>query len=263
MNVQASGLRLQAPGASRRIRCFARSPLAWVGVLLPSRRVSLDDDDARERLAGLGEIAAEIAHELRNVLQVISASAYLAREETTKGRASAAVPHVAAIERSAHIAHGIVDDLMGLARGDALHTEPWPLAELALQARGDFAPRAAEWNDVIEPHDLRVRGHRRLLVRLLQVLYDNSVQAGAPRAPRIVTRAFAARSRVVIDVADDGPGVPEHLAAQVFQPLVSARPGGTGLGLALARRIAAAHGGALALVPGGSGATFRLELPVG
>jgi signal transduction histidine kinase len=224
--------------------------------------VSLDDD-ARERLAGLGEIAAEIAHELRNLLQVISASAYVARQETTKGHTSAALPHVATIERSARIAHGIVDDLMDLARGEALHAETWLLAELVLDAREDFAPGAAEWNDAVEPQSLRVRGHRRLLVRLLHVLYDNSIQASVPRAPRVATRAFAAPSRVVIDVGDDGPGVPEHLAARVFEPLVSARPGGTGLGLALARRIAAAHGGALTLVPGGPGATFRLELPVG
>jgi signal transduction histidine kinase len=219
-------------------------------------------DDARERLAVLGEIAAEIAHELRNVLQVISSRAYLARLEATKGDVSAALPHIAAVERGATIAHGIVDDLMGLARGEALHAEPLLVAELVLAARDDFAPEAAGWSQVVVPHDLGVRGHRRLLVRLLQGLCDNSIRATAPRSPHIAIRASAAQGRVVIEVSDDGPGVPEFLAARVFEPLVSARPGGTGLGLALARRIAAAHGGSLALVPGGPGATFRLELPL-
>jgi signal transduction histidine kinase len=66
----------------------------------------------------------------------------------------------------------------------------------------------------------------------------------------------------VIEVTDDGPGVPNDIAARVFDPLVTARPGGTGLGLPLARRIAAAHGGSIALVDRtGEGATFRLELP--
>jgi signal transduction histidine kinase len=92
------------------------------------------------------------------------------------------------------------------------------------------------------------------------VLYDNAVQASAPRTPRITTRARADSGRVVIEVSDDGPGVPPEIADRVFEPLVTARPGGTGLGLALARRIATAHGGTIELVQG-PGACFRIELP--
>ncbi|MGD0524729.1 MAG: HAMP domain-containing sensor histidine kinase [Polyangiaceae bacterium] len=219
------------------------------------------DDDARERLAVVGEIAAEVAHELRNVLQVISASAYVARQEATKGDAPATLPHVAKIEKNARIAHGIVDDLMALARGEMLHSEPVLLAEIVVASRDDLTPDSAQWEDALKPHDLRVRAHPGLLVRLLHALYDNAIKASAPRAPRIATRARCSDGRVVIDVADDGPGVPAAIAARVFEPLVTARPGGTGLGLALARRIAAAHGGSIELLPGSGGATFRLDLP--
>jgi signal transduction histidine kinase len=67
---------------------------------------------------------------------------------------------------------------------------------------------------------------------------------------------------VIIDVHDDGPGVPPDIAKRIFEALVTGRTGGTGLGLALARRIAAAHGGSIALVqPEEPGATFRIELP--
>jgi signal transduction histidine kinase len=220
-----------------------------------------EDDDARERLAVVGEIAAEVAHELRNVLQVISASAYVARHEATRGEAAAALPHVVKIEKNARIAHGIVDDLMALARGETLHSEPVLLAEVLVAARAELAPDAAQWEDQLQPRDLRVRAHAGLVVRLLHVLYDNAIQATAPRAPRIATRAHGAAGRVVLDVADDGPGVPAHIATRVFEPLVTARPGGTGLGLALARRIATAHGGTIQLVETAAGATFRVELP--
>ncbi|HEY8041004.1 MAG TPA: HAMP domain-containing sensor histidine kinase [Polyangiaceae bacterium] len=222
----------------------------------------IDDDETRERLAVVGEIAAEVAHELRNVLQVISASAYVARQEVSKGDAQAALPHVAKIEKNARIAHGIVDDLMALARGETLHSEPVLLAEVMVASRAELTAGTADWEDELEPRDLRVRAHPGLLVRLLHVLYDNSIQASAPRAPHITTRGHADGGRVFVEVADDGPGVPSQIAARVFEPMVTARAGGTGLGLALARRIAAAHGGSIALVDGtGSGATFRLELP--
>jgi signal transduction histidine kinase len=225
--------------------------------------VGSTDQEARERLAVVGEIAAEVAHELRNVLQVISASAYVARQEATRGDAPATLPHVAKIEKNARIAHAIVDDLMALARGEPLHSEPVLLAEVVVASRAELADGAAQWDDELQPPDLRVRAHPGLLVRLLHVLYDNAIQASAPRTPRIATRARPDGARVVIDVSDDGPGVPAHIAARVFEPLVTARPGGTGLGLALARRIAEAHGGTIVLAEpqGAVGASFRLVLP--
>jgi signal transduction histidine kinase len=203
-----------------------------------------DVDEARERLVVVGEIAAEVAHELRNVLQIISGMAYVARQEVDRGDAAAARPHVEKIEKHARLAHAIVDDLMALARGE------------------DLAAGNASWQDAIEPHDVRVRAHPGLLGRLLHVLYENAIHACAPRGPTIVTRARTEGGLVVIEVADDGPGVPEAIATRVFEPLVTARPGGTGLGLALARRIARAHGGSIELLRGGTaGATFRIELP--
>jgi signal transduction histidine kinase len=219
------------------------------------------DGDSRERLAALGEIAAEIAHELGNVLQVISGTAYVVRQEVLKGDAAACLPHVDKIVRNARAAHAVVDDLMALARGDALHAERVPVSELAAMAREGLVAGAAQWDDGALPADLRIRAHSTLFVRLLHALYDNAIRASAPRVPTITTRAYAEEAGVVVEVADDGPGVPAHIAARVFEPLVSGRTGGSGLGLALAKRIAAAHGGRITLVEDGSGTLFRVEVP--
>lgn len=215
-----------------------------------------DPAEARERLAAIGEIAAEVAHELRNSLQIISANVYLAKQDLAKSE-----PFLTKIEKNARLAHAIVDDLMALARGEPAHAEPVFLAEVLVAAREALPEPGATFDDQIEPTDLRVRAHAGLLARLFHVLYENAIGATLPRRPVVRTIAKQDGARVVIEVADDGPGVPEDIAETMFEPLVSAREGGTGLGLALARRVAAAHGGSIVLVPTASGATFRVDLP--
>jgi signal transduction histidine kinase len=217
--------------------------------------------ESREGLELAGEIAAEVAHELRNVLQVIASSAFVARQELGKGDGPAALPHVAKIERSARLGHAIVDDLLALARGETLRREPTALSEILEAARADLAT-AARFADTIEPEDLRVSVHPILFARLLHALYENAVQASAPRAPRIATRARSEAGQILVEVTDDGPGVAAEIAPRVFEPLASLRPQGTGLGLALARRVAEAHGGSIELAGRVGGASFRVRLPI-
>ena len=217
----------------------------------------MEKGDARERLLAIGEIAAEVAHELRNALQLISANVYLAKQDLAN-----CAPRLATIERNARLAHSIVDDLMALARDEPAHADPVLLVDVLAAAREALPEPGAVFEDAIAPSDLRVRAHHGLLTRLFHVLYENAVGVSLPRRPTIATRGWSEADRVIIDVSDDGPGVPEAIASTLFEPLVTARAGGTGLGLALARRVAAAHSGNISLVPGnGSGATFRVELP--
>jgi signal transduction histidine kinase len=216
---------------------------------------------SREGLALLGEIAAEAAHELRNLLQVIGSSAFVARQEIDKANGLGAVAHVAKIERSVRLGHAIVDDLMSLARGGTLHREPALLTEMLDAARADLGD-GARFIDSIDPANLTLNVNSTLFARLLHALYENAVQASAPRVPSIMTSARAETGRIVVEVTDDGPGIPAEMVSRVFEPLASVRPGGTGLGLSLARRIAQTHGGSIAVVESSGGASFRVELAV-
>lgn len=196
----------------------------------------------------LGELAAEAAHELRNALAVIAASASLIR-------APEEARHVAKIERSARIAQGVVDGLLALARGELLHEGKVALADVLVEARKDVSG-APRYVDEL-PEALAVRGNAVLLSRMLRVVYENAVYAGAKT---IHTRVSREPEALVLDVTDDGPGVAEAVRATLFEPLVTTKKEGTGLGLALARRVARAHGGDAVLVPSEAGAHFRILL---
>jgi signal transduction histidine kinase len=219
-------------------------------------------EDERERLAVIGEMAAEMAHELRNVLLTISSSAHVGRLAAARGDAPGAEPHLVKIEKNASVAHNIVDDVMGLARGEPIDKQPAPLLEIVAAARAEVGVGAARWDDGAIPIGMLVHAHPRLFARLLHVIYDNAIRASAPRMPTVSTRAWTAAGRVVVEIADDGPGVPEAIAVRIFDPLVTGREGGNGLGLALARRIAVAHGGSVVLGESqNGGAAFLVELP--
>jgi signal transduction histidine kinase len=205
----------------------------------------------REELWVLGEIAGEAAHELRNALAVIAASASLIRG----AEAGAVDTHVAKIERSTRIAQGVVDGLMALARGETIRGAPVVLAHAIAEARTDV-PKGATWEDAVPP-EAAVRGNEILLSRMFRVLYENALQAGASKIVTTVTRGAEA---ITVDVTDDGRGVPEDVQATLFDALVTTKAQGTGLGLALAKRVARAHGGDAILVPSAKGAHFRITL---
>jgi signal transduction histidine kinase len=105
-----------------------------------------------------------------------------------------------------------------------------------------------------------IEADREQLHRVLSNLGQNAIQAGATR---VEVNARRDGDHVVIDVADNGPGLPPRAREQLFQPFTgSSKPGGTGLGLAIARELMRAHGGDIRLERStGEGTCFRLTLP--
>jgi signal transduction histidine kinase len=111
------------------------------------------------------------------------------------------------------------------------------------------------------PADLAVEADREQLFRVVSNLVRNAREAGA-REVRVA--AACNGDSIYLEIADDGPGLPEKARQRLFQPFAgSARKGGTGLGLVIARDIMKAHGGDLMLADTGDGGTvFRVSLPV-
>lgn len=236
-----------------------------------SRAVGRD----RRRLASLANLAAwqeasrRHAHELRTPLTA-------ARLELDRLRARAVggapAPEVEAaadalsaeLDRLARFAHRFVS----FARLPAPRPRRDDLAAFAAETVEAFRASwpAAEVRLARPPGEVDADFDRELLRQVLVNLVDNAAQALGEGGGRVtVTVARAADGRPILEVADDGPGVPEALRERLFEPYVTGRPGagGSGLGLAIARKIALDHGGDLELAAGEPpGAFFRLTLPV-
>jgi signal transduction histidine kinase len=217
-----------------------------------------------ERLAGVGQMAAMVAHEVRNPLGVLRGQVELARErlpETTPPRERERFAEMLAeIDRL----NRLTEEFLGLARDLPLDLEPVDLGALASAIADEVRIAAPSARIAVSVADAPGDVHADP-ARLRQALFNlvlNAVQVGGDGV-EVAIEVGVAGERARIGVVDDGPGVPAALAPTLFEPFVGSRAGGSGLGLAVARRVAERHGGALVLEspPGARGARFALYLP--
>ncbi|HEV8680338.1 MAG TPA: HAMP domain-containing sensor histidine kinase [Stellaceae bacterium] len=213
----------------------------------------------RARLAALGTAITKVNHDLRAIL----ATARLVSD----GLADSAAPEVRrvaprlfeAIDRAVALCTRTLD----FSREGAPPFTPTRFPLLPLIA--EIEPGLATGSDPVAieravPSALTVRADRDQLYRVLLNLAQNAVEAGAQH---LRFTAAAVDGAIAIDVADDGHGLPPRARENLFRPFFgSARPGGNGLGLAIARELMRAQGGDIALVEStGNGTVFRLTLP--
>ena len=219
----------------------------------------------RARLAALGTAVAKIQHDLRNIL----ASAQLASDRLSS--VSDPVVQRLAPRLVASIDHAVALATNTLRYGRAEETPPErrrfllrPLIDEAAQAVLADASAPVTLVNEVDPL-LEIDADSEQLFRIVLNLLRNAAQAleKETRAPEIVVSAKRETRHVLIDIADNGPGVPPALRERLFQAFVaSTRPGGSGLGLAISRDLARAHGGDITLVSTSEkGSRFRIDIP--
>lgn len=219
-----------------------------------------------ESLEHLGELAAGVAHELRNGLATLTG--YLTLLERNPGDESVG-DYLNEMRRETRQLERVLGDFLTFARPGTSRLEAVPLAGLLHRVAADPALPGERLE--IDDHaalDARVQGDPRLLEQAVKNLVLNAVQAD-PEGPVTLSLVRAEGGGgedvgevVEIRVEDSGPGIPPDLRDKIFQPFVSGRPDGVGLGLALAHRIVHLHGGALRLddrPDGGTRATIRFS----
>lgn len=219
-----------------------------------------------DRMAAVGELAASIAHEIRNPLGSIRGSAELLAADLELAGSERRLLDL--ILRESERVNRLISDFLVFARQreshpTLVHLEP-VLQDVAHQVavhRGDAAGPPVKVS--CDPEDLILNADQEHLRQVLLNLGLNALQIGGPGVAIELAAVLNEDETCSITVRDDGPGIAPEVRDSLFQPFVTSRPGGTGLGLATARRIALAHGGTLGGGdrPGG-GAEFELRLPL-
>jgi len=218
--------------------------------------------ERHRRLASMGEMAAALAHQVRTPLS----SALLYASNATRADLTDAY-RMGLLDKSVSCMRDmeqLVSDMLSFARGDQYIDAAFQLDDLLAALGTSVAPVLGDQQSLTiasAAHALTLNGNREALVGALINLVRNGLQAAGDKA-RVVVSTDISREDVRISVSDNGPGVASKQVQKIFEPFVSLRSDGTGLGLAVVRSVAKAHGGDISLTDNSrKGATFTLVLP--
>jgi signal transduction histidine kinase len=220
----------------------------------------------KSRLAEVGAATNKINHDLRNMLSTARLlSDRLARSDDERTRALA--PTILnTIDRAARLASDAIEYVRDRPTPRIADLDLADLVDevgVALQEQAeDSTPNVVRhWVNAVAA-DQRVPADRDLLYRVFVNLGRNAFEAGAST---VTIRSRTAGNMLMVEVADDGSGVPQEIANQIFRPFATGgRAGGAGLGLAIARDLVCVHGGEIALIEtSANGSTFQFTLPLG
>jgi two-component system sensor histidine kinase HydH len=258
--VQANELRGNAT-ITLGIGALAAASLLGVAIVLVRREARRNADErARERerrLAHLGEMSAVLAHEIKNPLASLKGNAQLLSQMLAKALPEGDKPRAKAervVDEAVRLEQ-LTNDLLHFVRTGEIKREPVDPAAIVREAAGSV-PGDVSVETSHAPATWSLDGPR--IREVVVNLVDNAVAAGPP----VLATVSADGARLVIEVADHGPGVPEEDRDKIFEPFHTGKTQGTGLGLAVARRVVESHGGTLTVLSAPSGgALFRAEIP--
>lgn len=233
----------------------------------------------RDRLAAVGEMAAVMAHEIKNPLAGIEVLAGLLRRKAPDNEDVQAL--VKDIISEAKLANAIVQEVLAFVRPVRLQVDRTSLAEALASAvvlADGKATRGSILVETLLPVDLPlVAADQHQLTQVFANLLINAYEALDGRGRIVISASLAntaaggallpdgqhAVDTVLVDVADDGPGMPPEVAEKIFNPFFTTKAQGSGLGLAIVRKIVDAHEGRIDMTTtDGRGTRFRVTLPV-
>lgn len=215
-----------------------------------------------DRLSTLGELAAGMAHELRNPLASIKGTAEILKVDYKPDDRK--YEFISIMIKEVERLNRVVEEFLRFARPIPLQNAEVDLGEEIKSVIHLLKGQTAGVNINIKPFTIpKVKADRERLVQVFLNLILNSIQA-MPECGSLTISASEVDGQVEISFRDTGPGIPEENRDKIFKPFFTTKPSGTGLGLAISNRIVEAHSGRITFESeAGRGTTFKVSLPVG
>jgi two-component system sensor histidine kinase PilS (NtrC family) len=250
---------LNTAAAQLRVRCIPLATPDDSRVLVLEDQSQAEQAAQRLKLAALGRLTANIAHEIRNPLSAISHAAQLLHEEA---RDPAQARLTTIIENNARRLDRLVAEVLTLNRRDRLNPVSFDAATLGalIDELRQTEEIPADAVIVRMTDTLRFQFDPDHLRQIVWNLLRNAWRFSRKQAGSIHFSAQMPGDLMQFEIKDDGPGVPLEHRGKLFEPFFTTDAQGTGLGLFLARELAEANHAELAYVPGAGGARFRLSL---
>lgn len=221
-----------------------------------------------QHFALVGRLAAGLSHEIRNPLAAIFLHVDVLEEELRDPSSKSAEIAQAFTEIKTNLARldDLLQDYLSLVRAGAVRLTPGDLRTFVTQFAQEMTPVLAAHGITLQLDGLdqlgRVPLHQNTFRRVLLNLVHNAMEA-MPQGGTLTLRGRQQAATVSLDIHDTGIGMPPEHYAQIFEPLYTTKPGGTGLGLYIVQEVMAAHGGQVAVQSTvGSGTTFTITLPL-
>ena len=250
-------LRIQRGRITRSVEVEAGVEIGRLSRAMERMRLGIIQRDEQLRL-----MLAQVAHEIRNPLGGLKLFSAIAADSADPAERAQLFRK---IQAEVDALNSIITDFLVYARPRApqptLHDIRAPLKEAAELVATELESRGGRLEVDLPDAQLEVVADSGQVKRMVLNLLRNAADAG----DRVWLRGTFSNGEVIVSVRDNGPGVPESLQRRIFQPFVTSKERGAGLGLAIVAGVARAHDGRVELVTGdgaaGNGAEFRLYLP--
>ena len=213
-----------------------------------------------ERLSSIGELSSRLAHDLRNPLSVIKNSIYVLEHHMEDVKDDMLKKYFEVLKEETERINHQINEVLGFIKTRELQISSINSSELLEKSIPEILPKNIEISH--SDNTIKINGDKELLLIVFRNLIQNAIQAIGHKNGKISIDCSEDEDWSIVKIIDDGPGIPEKIMNDIFEPLYTTKQEGTGLGLVTCKTVVEQHGGIIEVTNNpDKGVTFTVKIP--